>query len=92
MLRAYLSHWKHEVFHFELGKRGFILISIGYEDSYKFVEKTRNIILMFNCTWSDPDLFQGRNKANEDIQLCQRLCLSDILALCSMKDSYALDL
>ena len=89
MLRAHLSHGKNYVFHFELWKREFILISIGYKDSSKFVEKTRNIVLVFNCTWSDPDLFQGRNNSVEDVQLCQRPYLSGILALRTRKGMYA---
>jgi hypothetical protein len=50
MLRVPLTHQKHGDFHFERGKRGFILISIGYKNSYKIVEKTRNIILAFSHT------------------------------------------
>ena len=50
MLRVSLTLQKHGGFHFERGKREFILISMGYKDSYKIVKKTRNIILAFSHT------------------------------------------
>jgi len=74
---------------FRLGKRKSFLITAGYQRSYKIVEKTRNIILMFSYTRGDPDLSQGRNNAIEDIQLCQRPYRSGILALYSAKRVYA---
>ena len=50
MLRVPLTHQKHRDFHFERGKSEFIVVSMGYKDSYKIVKKTRNIILAFSHT------------------------------------------
>jgi len=44
--------------------------------------------MIFSYTRCDPDLYQGRNDSIEDIQLCQRPCLSGILALCIRKGAY----
>ena len=45
--------------------------------------------MMFTYTRCDPDLYQARNNAIEDIQLCQKPYLSGILALCIRKGVYA---
>jgi len=50
MLRVSLTHQKHGGFHSERGKREFIVMPMGYKDSYKIVRKTRNIILAFSHT------------------------------------------
>ena len=50
MLRVPLTHQKHGDFHFERGKREFIVMPMSYKDSYKIVRKTCNIILAFSHT------------------------------------------
>ena len=50
MLRVSLTHQKHGGFHSERGKREFIVMPMGYKDSYKIIKKTRNIILAFSHT------------------------------------------
>jgi hypothetical protein len=74
---------------FRLGKPKRFLIT-AYQRSYKFVEKTRNVILMVSYTSADRDLLQGRNYTIDDVQLCQKPYLCGILALYSMKGAYAI--
>jgi hypothetical protein len=75
---------------FRLGKPKCFLITTGYQRSYKFVEKTRNVILMVSYTRADRDLLQGRNTTIDDVQLCQRPYLYGIVALYSTKGAYAI--
>ena len=85
-----LTCWKNMSIRFRLGKPKCFLITTGYQRSYKFVEKTRNVILMVSYTRADRDLLQGRNNTIDDVQLWQRPYLCGILALYSTKGAYAI--
>jgi hypothetical protein len=65
MLTVLLSHRNDKGFQAEPGKRESISITITYTKSYKFADKTLNIIIGFNKFSGDPGLSQVRNNALE---------------------------